>query len=305
MQPRTNCELPSWPASDSNDSDRSTVRISPDQIREVTSRLTGDTVSKRIDQNLQQVEAWCDELLAEYERPSLDFEVPDNFLLSVVIPVFNEENTVSCVVARVRALPVPTEIIVVDDASTDGTCDALKPLELLPNVQVIYKIRNEGKGAALRTGFSRVRGDVVAIQDADLEYDSRDILPLLKPLIDGRCDVVYGSRFQEETAVGSSQFHQFGNWLLTTASNLTTGLRLTDMETCYKLFRRELIQQIPIKQNRFGFEPEITAKLARRGARFLELPIGYHARDWEQGKKIGVRDAFNAFYCIARYAVKD
>lgn len=259
----------------------------------------------RIARTIDQVEDWCQALLAEYEPPQLNFDVPKNFLLSVVVPVYNEQDTIQTVVARIRALPVRTELVIVDDASTDGTHESLKLVEKLPGVRVIYKPFNEGKGAALRTAFRQVTGDVVAIQDADLEYDPRDILPLIRPLIEDQSDVVYGSRFAANTAVGSSRFHQFGNWLLTTASNLTTGLRLTDMETCYKIFRRELIQSVTIQQNRFGFEPEITAKLARLGARFRELPVGYHARNWDDGKKIGVRDAFNAFWCILRYGLMD
>jgi glycosyltransferase involved in cell wall biosynthesis len=206
---------------------------------------------------------------------------------------------------KILTLSVNTEIIVVDDGSTDGTQQVLKELSQLPNVHVVLKRQNEGKGAALRSGFSMTQGDIVVVQDADLEYDPRDIPALLQPIIDGYADVVYGSRFLERRHRGSSFTHRFGNRMLTLISNLVNGLHLTDMETCYKVIRRDALDQIPLFQNRFGIEPEITAKIARRQLRLVELPIRYNARDWNEGKKIGFKDAFAALYCIFRYALAD
>lgn len=242
---------------------------------------------------------------APYEMPPLGYDLPAEFKLSIVIPVYNEERTIREILARVTALPVPKEIIIVDDCSTDGTRDVLSGLAALTDVQVIKKQHNEGKGAAVRTGFSRATGSVVVVQDADLEYDPRDILPLLAPLVSGEADAVFGSRFLGDVPRDPSLVHRLGNGLLTWASNALTGLALTDMETCYKAFRREALAGLVLKQNRFGFEPEITAKLARRKCRIREVPIGYEARGYAEGKKIGLKDAFNAFWCIARYAFAD
>jgi glycosyltransferase involved in cell wall biosynthesis len=240
-----------------------------------------------------------------YEPAELEFEVPFRFKLSVVVPVYNEERTIARVLARVKALPVETEIIVVNDCSTDGTKQILDDLAFPLRLEVLHKPMNEGKGAALRTGFRHATGDIVAVQDADLEYDPKDILPLLKPILDKEADVVYGSRFLTEKPQHSSLIHQFGNATLTRLSNLLTGLKLTDMETCYKVFRRDVITKFEIQQNRFGFEPEVTAKLARRKCRFVERPIRYAARSFAEGKKIGVKDLFNALWCIVRYGVCD
>ena len=277
---------------------------------------TGSAISDRpdaayLDQTFDRIESTLldlEQLLAEdseYVVPELPYELPTDFRLSIVIPVYNERDTIRRLLVRVHSLPIPHEIVIVDDHSTDGTVEILKEFETIPEVRVICKPQNEGKGAALRTGFEQVTGDIVVVQDADLEYDPRDLLRLLPPLLNNEVDVVYGSRFLEDTSVNSSWLHQAGNRWLTTASNLTTGLKITDMETCYKLVRRELLQSISLKQDRFGFEPEITAKLARRGARIRELPIGYEARTWEEGKKIGIKDGLNALYCIARYAFRD
>ncbi|MBC7854890.1 MAG: glycosyltransferase family 2 protein [Pirellulaceae bacterium] len=247
-------------------------------------------------------------LLAEddgYEPATLDFELPLRFKLSVVIPVYNEERTISRVLARVKALPVNTEIIVVNDCSTDGTKKVLDDLAFPLRLEVIHKPKNEGKGAALRTGFRRASGDIVAVQDADLEYDPRDILPLLQPILAKEADVVYGSRFLTEKPKHSSLLHRLGNGILTGTSNLLTGLKLTDMETCYKVFRRDVLSKFEIQQNRFGFEPEVTAKLARRKCRIVERPIHYAARSYAEGKKIGVKDLCNAIWCIVRYAMCD
>ncbi len=230
---------------------------------------------------------------------------PAGFKLTIVVPVFNEQQTIAEILHRVRAVPVPKEVIVVDDCSADGTRAVLEQLADWPELRVIYKPRNEGKGAALRTGFAAATGDVVVVQDADLEYDPHDLPVLLGPILSGEADVVYGSRYLHDVPQDPSFLHRFGNQLLTWASNVFTGLRLTDMETCYKMIPRPLLQSLEIQQNRFGFEPEVTAKLARRGARIKELPIRYEGRGYKEGKKIGWRDGVNAFYCIVRYRWRD
>jgi glycosyltransferase involved in cell wall biosynthesis len=240
-----------------------------------------------------------------YDVTPLDFDLPADFKLSIVIPVYNEERTIREILARVAALPVPKEIVIVDDCSRDGTPEVLRELAQASEVKVVFKQQNEGKGAALRTGFEQATGSIVVVQDADLEYDPRDILKLLPPLLRGEADVVYGSRFLHQRPQDKSAVHRLGNWLLTTASNVFTGLRITDMETCYKAFRRDVIQGLPIRQNRFGFEPEVTAKLARRKCRVVEVPITYNARSFAEGKKIGIKDLFNALWCILRYGLAD
>jgi glycosyltransferase involved in cell wall biosynthesis len=240
-----------------------------------------------------------------YDVTPLDFDLPADFKLSIVIPVYNEERTIREILARVAALPVPKEIVSVDDCSRDGTPEVLRELAQASEVKVVFKQQNEGKGAALRTGFEQATGSIVVVQDADLEYDPRDILKLLPPLLRGEADVVYGSRFLHQRPQDKSAVHRLGNWLLTTASNVFTGLRITDMETCYKAFRRDVIQGLPIRQNRFGFEPEVTAKLARRKCRVVEVPITYNARSFAEGKKIGIKDLFNALWCILRYGRAD
>lgn len=255
-------------------------------------------------EQLDRVERLVNEFFDEPDDYQIDppgCQIPADFKLSVIIPVYNEEATIARVVGRILEIPVTKEIIVVDDCSTDGTREILARLQSHPDVRVVLKETNAGKGAALRTGFELAEGYAVVIQDADLEYDPRDIPRLLVPLIRRQCDVVYGSRFLDDEPQDDSWIHRWGNGLLTGMSNLTTGLNLTDMETCYKAFRRDVLQTVEIEQNRFGFEPEITAKLARRGARFQEIPIRYNARTYAEGKKIGLKDLFNAFYCIARY----
>ena len=262
---------------------------------------------ERANQALERLEGLAALLAVEddYEPAARDFEIPRGFKLSVVIPVFNEERTVQRVLSRVAALPLPKEIIVVDDASTDGTRELLAQYESAGDLHVIFKPRNEGKGAALRTAFRRASGDVIVVQDADLEYDPRDILPLVKPIIAGQADVVYGSRYMGEQPQDASRVHRLGNRLLTAASNCLTGLALTDMETCYKAFRRDVLRSFEIQQNRFGFEPEVTAKIARRKFRVGEVPIRYAARSYAQGKKIGLGDLFSTLWCIARYGLRD
>ncbi len=228
-----------------------------------------------------------------------------DYLLSVVIPVYNEEATVARVISRVAALPLNLEIVVVDDCSTDGTREVLSLLSGIESVKVILKDVNAGKGAAIRTGFEIATGDFLVIQDADLEYDPRDIPQLIQPLLRGEADIVYGSRFIGDEVQDESWIHRLGNAVLTGASNLFSGLKLTDMETCYKAFSREALQNVEIEQDRFGLEPELTAKLARQGFKFVEVPISYDSRGYDEGKKIGLKDLFNAIYCIGRYGVSD
>lgn len=238
---------------------------------------------------------------APEQQPALRLKV------SVLMPVFNEAATLAKIVARVRDEGRHDELLIVDDCSTDGTRDLLIDMDRqFDDVRVVMHGYNRGKGAALRTALSHARGDVVLIQDADLEYDPSDYAKLLDPIHAGEADVVYGSRFLENAAEQDpSWLHRFGNRMLTRASNLTTGLRLTDMETCYKAFRRDALRGMWLRENRFGFEPEITAKLARRGCRFKEVPIAYDGRGWEEGKKIGPRDAVRALWCILRYGWAD
>jgi glycosyltransferase involved in cell wall biosynthesis len=237
------------------------------------------------------------------------YPIPDGFKLSVVIPVYNEERWIREVVRRVRAVDIPKEIVIVEDCSTDGTRNILKELEG-DEVRVFYQPYNQGKGAALRRGFQEATGDVILVQDADLEYDPAEYPRLLQPILENRADVVYGSRFIGESHRVLYFWHSIANKILTLMSNTFTNLNLTDMETCYKVFRREVLQGITLRSDRFGFEPEITAKIARNRPglpswRVYETPISYSGRTYEEGKKIGLKDAFNAFYCILRYRYFD
>lgn len=222
--------------------------------------------------------------------------------LSIIIPCYNEKSTIENIVDAVNAAPYPDkEIIIVDDFSTDGTREILPGIESRVS-RIIYHDFNQGKGAALRTGFEHATGDVVIIQDADLEYDPNEYGLLVEPIQQGRADVVYGSRFMGAAPHRVLYFwHRVGNGLLTLLSNMFTNLNLTDMETCYKVFRREVIQSIKIEEDRFGFEPEITAKLARLDVRIFEVGISYYGRTYAEGKKVGWKDGIRAIYCIVKY----
>ncbi|OIR01794.1 undecaprenyl-phosphate mannosyltransferase [mine drainage metagenome] len=225
--------------------------------------------------------------------------------LTIVIPCYNECKTIRTIVDRVRKSPVADkEIIIVDDYSRDGTRDLLRT-EIAPLVdKVIYHEVNQGKGAALRTGFAAATGDVVVVQDADLEYDPDEYPRLMKPVMEGKADVVFGSRFTGGDAHRVVYFwHMVGNRVLTLCSNMLTNLNLTDMESCFKLFRREVIQRIAIEENRFGVEPELTAKVAKLRVPIYEVGISYYGRTYEEGKKIGWRDGFRALYAIVKYNV--
>ena len=225
--------------------------------------------------------------------------------LSVVVPIYNEVDTLAEIVDRVRASPFDKELILVDDGSTDGSRDLLATMANDADARVVYHDRNRGKGAALRSGFQLVTGDVVIVQDADLEYDPGDYRRLLQPIVDGKADAVFGSRF----AGGESHrvlyfWHSMGNRFITLLSNMMTNLNLTDIETCYKVFRREIIADITIEEDRFGFEPEITAKLSRKRCHIFEVGISYAGRTYEEGKKVTWKDGLWAIWCILKYNLR-
>ena len=227
--------------------------------------------------------------------------------LSVVMPVYNERATLRQVVEAVLAVGIDLELLCVDDGSSDGSTDILLALQREnPQIRVLLQPRNLGKGAALRRGIQEAAGDFVIIQDADLEYDPGDIYKVLEPLEKGKADVVYGSRFSGGAPHRVLYFwHSAGNWMLTLLSNMLTDLNLTDMETCYKAFRREVLQAIPLQEDRFGFEPEITVKIAKRRLRVYEVGISYWGRTYEEGKKIGWRDGVWAFWCLLKYSFQE
>ena len=245
------------------------------------------------------------------------YPLPDDLVLSVVIPVYNERETLREILRQVRAVPLKKQIILVDDCSKDGTRELLEQMRTTdPDLTIAFHDVNRGKGAALRTGFAHATGQVVIVQDADLEYDPAQYLQLIQPIVEGKADVVYGSRFIGDKHRVLFFWHMLANKFLTTLSNMFTNLNLTDMEVCYKVFRREVIQGITLKSDRFGFEPEVTAKVARfqmpaadgrppRRCRVYEMPVSYNGRDYKEGKKIGWKDGVQALWCIVRYAYWD
>ncbi len=234
--------------------------------------------------------------------------LPPETLLSVVVPVYNEEATIDEILRRITEIPIPKEVLVVNDGSTDGTATRLQKWQGHPQVRALEHARNRGKGAALRTAFAEARGDIIVIQDADLEYDPSEYTALIQPIVDGEADVVYGSRFVSEGPHRVLYFwHYVANRLITTLSNMFTDLNLTDVETCHKAFRREVIQAIreSLREDRFGIEIELTAKVAKRGYRIFETGVRYYGRTYQQGKKIGFRDAVWAAWCIVRHRLWD
>ena len=226
--------------------------------------------------------------------------------LSVIVPCYNERTTILQLIEKVRLSPVDSkEIIVVDDGSVDGTRELLQSLEeTASDLKILFHSKNMGKGAALRTGFASAAGEICIVQDADLEYDPQEFPLVIQPIIDGKADVVFGSRFQSGRPHRVVYFwHRIGNGFLTLLSNIFTDLNLTDMETCYKAFKRDVIQSVRICENRFGFEPEITAKISRRNLKIYEVGISYYGRTYSEGKKIGWKDGVRAIYCIFKYNV--
>lgn len=226
--------------------------------------------------------------------------------LSIVIPVYNEHQLLPHILSRIEAVKLPQEmtrqIILVDDGSTDGTRDLLAQWQKdRPDLSIHLHEKNQGKGAALHTGFAAANGDFIIVQDADMEYDPNEYGRLLEPILDGRADVVFGSRFIGETHRVLYYWHSVGNHLLTMLSNICSNLNLTDMECCYKLFKREVLTQIQLEENRFGFEPEVTAKIARLGVRLYEVPVSYAGRTYQEGKKINWKDGISALRCILKY----
>jgi glycosyltransferase involved in cell wall biosynthesis len=246
----------------------------------------------------------CPQSGGDAAGPGGQSHIPAELYLSIIIPVYNERRTLPELLRRVRAVPIPKEIILVDDGSTDGTRELLHSMEGDQDLRILYHRENRGKGAALKTGFARALGGIVIVQDADLEYDPADYPRLIGPILRDQADVVYGSRFRADKAHPTlASWHSVGNRALTALSNFFNRLNLTDMETCYKVFRRAALQAIAprLRENRFGIEPELTARVARSGYRIRELGIGYDRRTYQQGKKIGWRDGLRALWCIVRY----
>lgn len=259
-----------------------------------------DGQMKAFDATFDRLRSELAEALGHNERDAAAERYPQGFLLSVLIPVYNEERSLPTLLSKLLAVPVPMEIVLVDDGSRDRSRQILSRLVGVSPFKVVLKEANAGKGAALRTALEHSTGTVVMIQDADLEYDPSDIPGLLHPILEGWADVVYGSRFLDGRPQ-TSFVHRLGNGALTHLSNFFTGLHLTDMETCYKVFRRETLDGVTWEQDRFGFEPEITARLARKKARFAEAPIRYSPRSYAEGKKIGWKDLLSTLGCIVKY----
>lgn len=261
-----------------------------------------DDATRRMLSTLESAEAQLADLELHERQLEQEAAHRTKLTVSVVIPVYNEQATIRTIVDRVLATGLEHEVLIVDDCSTDGTRDELLEIEKLPGVRVFMHGYNKGKGAAIRTALDHVQGNTVLIQDADLEYNPADYARLLAPIEAGEADVVYGSRFLENPRQDPSRLHRAGNATLTWLSNRATGLRLTDMETCYKVFRTGAIRDIVLRERRFGFEPELTAKLARRKCRIREVGVRYESRSYAEGKKIHLADGVRALYCILRYA---
>ena len=273
------------------------AQANPSQLASLA--CAGREAEERLMEKIDNAERLLDSVvLSGGPEASLGIASPQ---LTVVIPAYNELATLSEIVERVCRLPISKQVIVVDDGSLDGTQQLIRDLADRFPIEPIFHSINQGKGAAIQTGFAAARGEIVIVQDADLEYEPEQIMQVIAPIQAGEAEVVYGSRYLASDNHHDSWIHRLGNRFLTGLSNLASGQKLTDMETCYKAFRRELLQSIHIEQRRFGFEPEITAKLARRGISIQEVPIRYQPRSWDEGKKIGVRDLFNALWCIVRY----
>ena len=274
-----------------------------EQSNPATSQSDSELMLQQIIDRIDGLQATVESELDAYRNATIQEE--NKVVTTIIIPVYNELPTIARVIGRVAALPIEKEILIVDDCSTDGTVEVLKKLRDVQGIKLILKDKNAGKGAALRTGFEHATGDIVVIQDADLEYDPQEIPGLLVPILRKEADVVYGSRFLGDVQHDKSWIHRTGNAVLTQLSNFFSGLKLTDMETCYKAFRRDALNTVEIQQNRFGVEPEITAKLARKGFHFVEVPISYRPRGYDEGKKIGIKDLFKALWCIGRYGLDD
>ncbi|QGJ70523.1 Glycosyltransferase involved in cell wall bisynthesis [Planctomycetales bacterium 10988] len=279
--------------------------LEPENLQEmVLNMIAQDPDQESPEQHNQRV-ALLERLLGITACRSIGlFSIPEDFVLSVVIPVYNEKNTVRHLLERVAEQPVRKEMIVIDDCSTDGTRELLEDLKDEIGFRYFKHEVNQGKGAALKTGFEKATGTAVIIQDADLEYDPSEYLKLIQPIVEGQADAVFGSRFIGESHRVLYFWHSMGNHFLTWLSNMRTNLNLTDMETCYKVFRLETLNQITpdLKEKRFGIEPEMTAKIARiPGVRIYERPITYSGRTYEQGKKITWKDGFRALWCIWKY----
>ncbi len=233
------------------------------------------------------------------------YDLPDKFLLSVIVPVYNESKTVSIVIDRLRQTGLPLQIVLVDDGSVDGTFDAISHLQTDPDITILQHAKNRGKGAAIRSAISETTGDVIVIQDADQEYDPNDFRLLLQPIIENRADIVYGTRYGHSDRQLSPWWHQAVNGFITLLASIAIGRRFSDIETCYKMARREHFLAIAdqLKEDRFGIEIEISARWARRNLRFSERPIQYHHRWYDEGKKIGWRDGVRALWCIGKYGL--